>query len=100
MVGGLKVGESETSTDLAMIAALLSSLNDHIIPRSWVFMGEVSLNGDIRPINSGVPRVKEAAKHGFEKIFIPDANYHKSMEETGAAIIRLKSVGDLLEHIS
>lgn len=100
LVGGLKVGESETSTDLAMIAALLSSLNDHIIPRSWVFMGEVSLNGDIRPINSGVPRVKEAAKHGFEKIFIPDANYHKSMEETGASIIRLKSVGDLLEHIS
>lgn len=96
IVGGLKIDESETCIDLALVTALLSSLNDFIIPRTTCIMGELSLNGDVRPIDSGVPRVKEAAQHGFTQIVIPYRNYHKSMEGLGAIITPVKTIHELL----
>lgn len=100
IVGGLKIDESETCIDLALVAALLSSLNEFVIPRSSCIMGELSLNGDVRPIDSGVPRVKEAAQHGFTEIYIPYRNYHKSMEGLGAKIMPVKTIHELIEYIA
>jgi DNA repair protein RadA/Sms len=100
IVGGLKIDESETCIDLALVTALLSSLNDFVVPRTTCIMGELSLNGDVRPIDSGVPRVKEAAQHGFTEIFIPFRNYHKTMEGLGAKIIPVKTIHELLELIN
>ncbi|OUS25124.1 DNA repair protein RadA [Thalassotalea sp. 42_200_T64] len=100
IVGGLKIDESETCIDLALVTALLSSLNDFVVPRTSCIMGELSLNGDVRPIDSGVPRVKEAAQHGFTEIFIPYRNYHKSMEGLGAKVVPVKTIHELLELIS
>jgi DNA repair protein RadA/Sms len=100
IVGGLKIDESETCIDLALVAALLSSLNEFVIPRSSCIMGELSLNGDVRPIDSGVPRVKEAAQHGFSSIYIPHRNYHKSMEGLGAQIIPVKTVHELISALT
>lgn len=100
IVGGLKIDESETCIDLALVASLLSSLNEFVIPRSSCIMGELSLNGDVRPIDSGVPRVKEAAQHGFTEIYIPHRNYHKTMEGLGATIIPVKTVHELIEKIA
>jgi DNA repair protein RadA/Sms len=100
IVGGLKIDESETCIDLALVAALLSSLNEFVIPRSACVMGELSLNGDIRPIDSGVPRVKEAAQHGFTDIYIPFRNYHKSMEGLGANIVPVKTIHEFMAKIS
>ena len=99
IVGGLKIEESETCIDLALVTALLSSLNDFVVPRTTCIMGELSLNGDVRPIDSGVPRVKEAAQHGFSEIFIPYRNYHKSMEGLGAKIMPVKTIHELIELI-
>lgn len=96
IVGGLKIDESETCIDLALVTALLSSLNEFIVPRKTCIMGELSLNGDVRPIDSGVPRVKEAAQHGFDEIFIPYRNYHKSMEGLGAKIVPVKTIHELI----
>ncbi len=96
IVGGLKIDESETCIDLAIVAALLSSLNEFVIPRTTCIMGELSLNGDIRPIDSGVPRVKEAAQHGFKQIYVPHRNYHKSMQGLGANVTPIKTIHDLL----
>lgn len=100
IVGGLKIDESETCIDLALVTALLSSLNEFIVPRTTCIMGELSLNGDVRPIDSGVPRVKEAAQHGFTEIFIPFRNYHKSMEGLGAKITPVKTIHELIELIN
>ena len=100
IVGGLKIDESETCIDLALVTALLSSLNEFVVPRTTCIMGELSLNGDVRPIDSGVPRVKEAAQHGFTEIFIPYRNYHKSMEGLGAKITPVKTVHELLSLIN
>ena len=99
IVGGLKIDESETCIDLALVTALLSSLNDFVVPRTTCIMGELSLNGDVRPIDSGVPRVKEAAQHGFTEIFIPFRNYHKSMENLGAKVTPIKTIHELISFI-
>jgi len=100
IVGGLRIDETETCIDLALVTALLSSLNEFVVPRTTCIMGELSLNGDVRPIDSGVPRVKEAAQHGFTEIFIPFRNYHKSMEGLGAKITPVKTVYELLSLIN
>ncbi len=100
LVGGLKIDESETCIDLALVTALLSSLNDFVVPRTTCIMGELSLNGDVRPIDSGVPRVKEAVQHGFTEIYIPFRNYHKSMEGLGAKVHAIKTVHELIELIN
>lgn len=100
IVGGLKIDETETCIDLALISALMSSLGDFIIPRTTCIMGELSLNGDVRPIDSGVPRVKEAAQHGFKDIYIPHRNYHKSMEGCGAKIHAVKTIHEIIKLIS
>ncbi|EIE1264013.1 DNA repair protein RadA [Vibrio parahaemolyticus] len=79
LVGGLKMADTETSTDLAVMAALISSINSRPTPEDSVFIGEVALTGEIRQVQGGVARVREAAKHGKKLIFLPKANYHNSM---------------------
>ncbi len=75
VVGGLKV--SETSADLALLFALVSSLRDRPLPAQLVIFGEVGLAGEIRPVPSGQERIAEAAKHGFQRAIVPYANRPK-----------------------
>lgn len=66
--GGLKI--SDTSADLAVIAAILSSYFDISIPTKYCFCGEISLSGEIKPVPQIDARIKEAQKLGFNKIFV------------------------------
>ncbi len=75
VVGGIKV--TETSSDLAIMVGVVSSLRDRIIPYDTVFLGEVGLNGEIRPVANGHARLNEAAKHGFKRAIIPKSNKPK-----------------------
>lgn len=72
VVGGVKV--SETSADLALLLAIVSSFKDRVLPRELVVFGEVGLAGEIRPVPSGQERLQEAAKHGFTRAIVPKAN--------------------------
>lgn len=72
IVGGVKV--SETAADLPLIIAILSSLRNQPIPPETVIFGEIGLAGEIRPVQNGQDRLKEAAKHGFKRAIIPKAN--------------------------
>ncbi len=72
VVGGVKV--SETSADLALLLAIVSSFRDRVLPRELVVFGEVGLAGEIRPVPSGQERLQEAAKHGFTRAIVPKAN--------------------------
>lgn len=76
VVGGVKV--LETSADLALLAAIVSSFRDRSLPRDMVIFGEVGLSGEIRPVPSGQERLAEAAKHGFTRAIIPKGNAPKS----------------------
>lgn len=75
VVGGVKV--SETGSDLALLAAVVSSLKNRVFDRETIIFGEVGLAGEIRPVQSGQERLKEAAKHGFKRAIVPIANAPK-----------------------
>lgn len=99
LVGGLKLPETDASADLALVAALYGSIKEKTLDRQTCFMGELSLSGEVRPVSGGVPRVREAIKHGFTTIYLPHANYHESMNTTGVNIVPLKTINDLLKKI-
>jgi len=65
VAGGLKI--SEPAADLAVAAALVSSLTGAHLPRDTVYFGELGLSGSIRPVVHSGLRVKEAAKLGFNQ---------------------------------
>ncbi|KAA8982509.1 MULTISPECIES: DNA repair protein RadA [Gammaproteobacteria] len=96
VVGGVKV--AETTADLALLSAIISSFRDRPLPRDLVIFGEVGLSGEIRPVPSGQERILEAAKHGFGKALVPSANVPKrppeGMQVTG--VNRLSEVLDAL----
>lgn len=75
VVGGVKV--TETGSDLALLAAVVSSLRNRVIDQETIIFGEVGLAGEIRPVQSGQERLREAAKHGFKRAIIPLANAPK-----------------------
>ncbi|MCZ6830250.1 MAG: DNA repair protein RadA [Gammaproteobacteria bacterium] len=77
VVGGVKV--METSADLALLLAIVSSFRDRILPSDMVIFGEVGLSGEIRPVPSGQERLQEAAKHGFTRAIVPKANLPKQV---------------------
>jgi DNA repair protein RadA/Sms len=76
VVGGVRV--NETSVDLALIMAMVSSLRDLALPRHLVVFGEMGLAGEIRPVPNGIERLKEAAKHGFTEAIVPKGNLPRS----------------------
>ena len=69
IAGGIKI--SETSADLAIIAAIISSYRNRPISKDTVFIGEVSLIGDVRDIFNLDLRLKEAKSQQFEKAVVP-----------------------------
>jgi len=75
VVGGIRV--TETAADLAVLLAILSSLRNRPWPSDCVVLGEVGLSGEIRPVQSGQERLREAAKHGFKSAIVPEANVPK-----------------------
>lgn len=68
IAGGLKV--DDPAIDLAVAAAIISSLEDKAIPPNVCFAGEIGLSGEIRTISHVESRISEAEKLGFEKIII------------------------------
>ncbi|THK43366.1 DNA repair protein RadA [Methylophaga sp. SB9B] len=72
VVGGVKL--SETGADLAVLTAVISSLRNKAIPQDWVVFGEVGLTGEIRPVQAGEERIRDAGKHGFKVALVPAAN--------------------------
>ena len=89
VAGGLKIGEP--AADLAAAAALVSSLAGEPLPRDTVFFGEISLSGDIRPVPQAEARLKEAAKLGFSRAFVPAGT-----RANGLALTEISNVNELL----
>jgi DNA repair protein RadA/Sms len=74
-VGGVKI--DEPAADLAVLLAIVSSLRDRPLPEKLVVFGEVGLAGEVRPVQRGQERLREAAKLGFTRAVIPKANQPK-----------------------
>src|SRR5207245_9247423 len=69
VTGGVRL--AEPSTDLAVLAALVSSVRDRPVPADAVFLGEVGLGGEIRPVAALERRLGGAAPPGFRQVFWP-----------------------------
>jgi DNA repair protein RadA/Sms len=89
LVGGLRL--SETAGDLAVALAIVSSFKDRPIPKSWVAFGEVGLNGEVRPVQNGEERIREAAKHGFTHALVPAKNVVKGINK-GLEVVPVKTL--------
>lgn len=74
-VGGVKI--SEPAVDLAVLLAIVSSLKNKELNNKLIVFGEVGLAGEVRPVQRGQERLKEAAKLGFTHAIVPKANAPK-----------------------
>lgn len=94
VVGGVKV--AETSSDLALLLAVVSSFRDQPLSQGLIAFGEVGLSGEIRPVPNGQERVREARKHGFKRAIVPAANCPKQGID-GMQLIAVKNLSEAIE---
>jgi DNA repair protein RadA/Sms len=68
VTGGMRL--VEPASDLAVVAALWSSVQDRPVPEDVIFLGEVGLGGEVRPVSSVDRRLAEAQRLGFRRAFV------------------------------
>jgi len=95
-VGGVRV--EEPAADLAVLAAIVSSIRNKPLPRGLVAFGEVGLAGEVRPAPRGQERLREAAKLGFSLAVIPKANAPKRPIE-GMTVVAVDRLTDAIERL-
>ena len=96
VVGGVKV--TETSADLALLLAIVSSFKNKSLPKDLVVFGEVGLAGEIRPVPGGQERLQEAAKHGFTRAIVPKGNAPKAPIK-GLTVVPVSKIDQALDAI-
>ena len=92
VAGGLRV--TEPAADLAVAAALLSSLSGIAVPNGSVYFGEVGLSGEVRAVSHAEGRLKEAAKLGFQRAVVPK---NRGKTKVGAKGITSNQLGHIQE---
>ena len=95
-VGGVKI--SEPATDLAVLLSIISSFKNKPLDSKLIVFGEVGLAGEVRPVQGGLVRLKEAAKLGFTKAIIPKANAPKSKVK-GLEVMAVDRIEQALNHL-
>lgn len=94
VVGGVKI--DEPAADLGIALAVFSSYKNKPIPKGLVFIGEIGLTGEIRPVNQIESRIQEASRLGFKKIVIPKGNA-KSIKTTNMEIIKSSYLSEVIK---
>jgi DNA repair protein RadA/Sms len=95
-VGGVKI--AEPAVDLAVILSIVSSLKNKPLEPKLIVFGEVGLAGEVRPVQGGQMRLKEAAKLGFTKAIVPKANAPKT-KITGLEVIAVERLEQALNQL-
>lgn len=95
VAGGLRI--SEPAADIAVAAALISSLSDCPIPEETILFGEISLSGEIRPVSQAEARLKESAKLGFIQAYMPSNIKHKGKS---LALVELDQITKLVDLVA
>ena len=93
--GGIRL--NEPAVDLAVVMAIASSYKNQEILPTDCFVGEVGLTGEVRRVNQIDARIKEAAKTGFKRIFIPKHNMRASLKKSGIEVIPVSSIPQALK---
>ena len=95
-VGGVRI--NEPAADLSVLMAVMSSIRNKPLPHKLAVFGEVGLAGEIRPVQRGQERIREAAKLGFDTLLVPKANLPKQ-KGGNARIIGLESLTEALDYL-
>jgi DNA repair protein RadA/Sms len=98
VAGGLRI--QEPAADLAAAAALVSSLANAPLPPDAVYFGEVSLSGAIRPVPQTAARLKEAAKLGFARAFVPESAKGEASSEPQLTISANNTLSALVADVA
>lgn len=86
--------------DLAIaLSYLLSAEEIDFDPEHRIFLGELSLNGDLRPIKGALPLTEVAKKEGFKEIFLPIDNAEESALVDGITIFGARTLKEVIDHI-
>ncbi len=93
VAGGIRI--TEPAADLAVAAALLSSVSQIPVPADAVVFGEVGLSGEIRAVPQPDLRLKEAAKLGFARALIPPERVNKKSVKKSDTVLRVNEIGHL-----
>src|SRR5665647_1251470 len=96
VVGGLKV--QEPAGDLAIAAALASSVYDRALPANAILLGEVGLAGEVRPVSQAERRLAEAEKMGMSVAYLAERSIPKRVPR-GLTCVGVQTVRELLERI-
>ena len=94
VAGGLKI--TEPAADLAVAAALVSSLSGVAVPSDMVIFGEVGLSGEVRNVGQIEHRLKEAAKLGFRHALIPAFRSKKPLHVADIRLTEVEHIKDIL----
>jgi Predicted ATP-dependent serine protease len=95
-VGGVRI--NEPAADLPLLLAIVSSFKNRAMPDKLVVFGEVGLAGEIRPVQRGQERLKEAAKLGFTRAIVPVANKPKQ-GIAGMEIIAIERLQEAVDYL-
>ncbi len=97
VVGGVRV--LEPAADLAIALAVMSSLRNRALEPGLVVFGEVGLTGEVRPVQRGQDRIREAAKLGFTQAILPAANMPKTAP-SGIELFPARRLSEALARIA
>jgi DNA repair protein RadA/Sms len=95
-VGGVRI--AEPGADLAVTLAIVSSLRARALPEKHVVFGEVGLAGEVRPVQRGQERLREAAKLGFTHAIIPAANKPKQ-PIPGLQVVAVERLAEAVDYL-
>jgi len=95
-VGGVKI--DEPAADLPVLLAIVSSLRNKPLPEKLVAFGEIGLAGEVRPVQRGQERLREAAKLGFKLAIIPKANAPRTAIE-GIEVVGVERVEEAVARV-
>jgi DNA repair protein RadA/Sms len=98
VTGGLRL--SEPSGDLAVVAALISSVRDRALPADALFLGEVGLGGEVRAVAGVDRRLAEAARHGFRRAFVGSRTGLRQASPGGLELVRVEHLGELAHRLA
>jgi DNA repair protein RadA/Sms len=95
IAGGLAV--DEPAADLAIVAAVASSLRNRAVHEGLAMFGEVGLAGEIRAVTQSALRIREAAQMGFSRCLVPEANRAPAEAPPGLELVAVRTVTEALE---
>lgn len=97
VAGGMYI--NDTSVDLGIAVAIISSFVEKNIPHNVLLIGEIGLTGEVRTVSNIEQRISEAEKLGFAKCIIPKINYEKLSKKYDLELIGVDKISSVLSQL-